>query len=252
MRNIFVIAKNTFREAIRDRILYALLGFGVIFILLDLFMARISLGDLVMIKSFGLAGIYIFGTVITIFLGASIMYKEIERRTLYFVLSKPASRTDVLLGKFVGLFAAIFFTTLLMSVVYLVIVFSQHGGFDSPALLAVFFQLLESALFVALLVFFSSIAAPLTATLCGTMILFMGHLLSSVLANAKAAGGILYKIILVVYYLFPNLEKFNLRNLVVHGIIPSGSVILLTIGYAALYVVLLLFAANLLFAKREL
>ena len=252
MRNIYVIAKNTFREAIRDRILYAILGFGLVFILLDLFIAGLSLGDWVMIKSFGLAGIYIFGLIITIFLGSSIIYKEIERRTLYFVLSKPVSRRDLILGKFSGLFAAISLTTILMAAVYAALILYVGGGFDYGGLLAVLFQILEQALFVAVLIFFSSVAAPLTATLCGTMILFVGHLLTPVLANAKQIGGLIYKFILFLYYIFPNLEKFNLRNSVVHQIIPSFESILLIIGYALLYSVILLVAANILFGKREL
>lgn len=251
-KNTFVIADITFREAIRDRILYAVLGFGMLFILSDLFVAKLALGDFVIIKSFGLAGLYIFGLAITIFLGASIIYKEIERHTLYFVLSKPVSRSDVIVGKFLGLFAAVFLTTLLMTLIYLAVVLYQGGGFDHGGLLAIFFQIAEEGFFIALLVFFSSFTAPLTSTISALMLLFVGHLLNSVLDNARQIGGLTYRMAGLFYYLLPNLEKFNIRNSVVHGVLSPPSAILLTIAYALLYSVLLLYCAVVLFKKREL
>jgi len=252
MKNIFVIAKNTFRETIRDRILYGILGFAVLYILLDLFLAKLSLGDHAMVRSFGLAGIYVFGLIITIFLGASLIYKEIERRTLYFVLSKPATPRDVVLGKFVGLTAAIALTTALMAVVYLVVVGYEVGGFDTLALLAIFFQLVEMALFVALLIFLSSISAPLTATLYAAIVLFFGHLLGAALTNARQVGGATYRLLQGLYYLLPNLEKFNLRNLVVHHIGISPGSAFVALAYAALYTALLLWGATAILKRREL
>jgi len=252
MRNIIVIAKNTFRETIRDRILYGILGFAALYILLDLFMARLALGDLVMIKSFGLAGIYLFGLMITIFLGASILYKEIERRTLYFVLSKPVSRRQVILGKFAGLFTAVIFTTALMAVIYLAVIFYEGGGFDYLGLLAIFMQVVEMGLFIALLIFFSSFAAPMTSTVCAVLVLFSGHLLDSVLKNSKLIGGLTYRLIKAAYYVLPNLEKFNIRNIVVHRVAIMPASVLWAVAYAVFYSVLLLFFASVIFKKREL
>jgi len=252
LARIVVIAKNTFKETIRDRILYAILGFAVLFILLDLFMAKLSLGDPVMIKSFGLAGIYVFGLIITVFLGSSIIYKEIERRTLYFILSKPVSRFEVVFGKFLGLFMAVALTTLLMAVVYLGIIGYETRQFDYLGLEAIFFQALEMALLVALLIFFSAMMAPMTATLSAVMLIFIGHLLDSVMQNARLIGGVVYKIALPLYYLLPNLEKFNLRNLAVHGLGISGGAALWTVGYAVLYSAVLIYCATLLLNRREL
>ena len=252
MKNVLVIARNTFRETIRDRILYGILGFAILYILLDLFLAKVALGDIVMIKSFGLAGIYVFGLVITIFLGASLIYKEIERRTLYFVLSKPVSRLDVILGKFFGLFAAVILTTALMAVVYLGVIFYEKGGFDALGLLAIGFQLLEMGFFIALLIFFSCVAAPLTATICALILLFTGHLLGTVAQNAQIIGGWTYRGVLAAYYVLPNLEKFDLRNLAVHHIVPSVHSLLLAAAYALVYAVLLLWAATALLKRREL
>ncbi len=119
-------------------------------------------------------------------------------------------------------------------------------------LLSFLFQILEEGFFVAILIFFSSVANPLTATISSTMILFIGHLLNSVLQNGKAIGGFTYFLIRAAYYLLPNLEKFNLRNMAVHQIVVSPETFFLTIGYALLYSILLLYAATLLLNRREL
>ncbi len=252
MKNILVIAKNTFRETIRDRILYGILGFSFLYIALSILLAKVSLGEIVILKSFGLAGIYIFGSIVTIFLGASIIHKEIERRTLYFVLSKPVSRLDVVLGKFLGLFAAVTLVVFIMTIVYLSVVLANGGGFDAPGLLAIFFQTLEMGLFTALLVFFSTIATPLTSTIAAVMILLGGHSISSVLRTASQIGGPLYRFIQAVYYVFPNLEKFNIRNIAVHNIPVPGTSIILTVSYATLYIAMLLYLANFFLKRKEL
>ncbi len=205
-----------------------------------------------MIRSFGLAGIYVFGMVITIFLGSSIIYKEIERRTLYFVLSKPISRTKVVMGKFLGLFLAVVLTTLCMTVIYLIVITYEGGGFDILGLLAVFFQILEEALFIAMLIFFSSFSVPLISAISSLLLLFLGHLLDSVVKSAEVFGGVIYQVFLYASYILPNLEKFNIRNAIVHEIEIPFTTTFLVIGYALLYTVIFLILANSIFRKREL
>lgn len=252
MNAAYTIAKNTFRETIRDRILYGILGFALLYLLLDLFFAKLALGDISMVKNFGLAGIYVFGLMITIFLGSSIIYKEIESRTLYFILSKPVSRAQVIIGKFAGLLGAITLTMLFMALLYVGVIAYEGGTFDYLGLLAIFLQLFEMGLFVALLIFFSSIASPLTATISAAMLLFTGHLLGAMLANASQMGGIALKFATIAYYLLPNLEKFNVRNLVTHQVAVSGEVLLATVAYACVYAGVLLTLAIVCFKRREL
>lgn len=252
MKKALVIAKNTFKETIRDKIFYGILGFAILFILLSLFLSKLSLGEVVEIKSFGLAGIYVFGLITTIFLGASIISKEIEKRSLYLVLSKPVSRFEVLLGKFIGLLSAVVLTTVLMAFVYIAVVFYGNGGFDYLGLLSIFFQILEMSIFVSLLTMLSSVLSPLSATICSVMVLFVGHLLKTALDNAARIGGLTYKAISLVYYLLPNLEKFNIRNLVVHNVSVSPGLVFLAIVYAVVYSTALLYIAKLIFERREL
>ncbi len=254
MRRILSIAINTFRSAIRERILYAVLGFAVLYLLFTIFLGTIALKDLPMIKSFGLAGIYFFGLIITIFLASSVIVKEMETRTLYFVLSKPVSRLEFILGKFLGLLLAVAVTTLVMLVIYLGVVAYQGGGFDWGALLATLFELLEIALIIAFSIFISSFSTSLSATIYTTIVVFVGHLLCSLLDNAKREhiSGWAYSLLSFVYYVLPNLEKFNLRNLVVHNLaIPLGS-LLAAAGYGLVYIALLLYVSYEIFKHKEL
>ncbi|MEK7608606.1 MAG: ABC transporter permease subunit [Patescibacteria group bacterium] len=252
MNSIWVIAKNTFKEAIRDRILYGILGFAVFYLLTDLFFARLALGDVSMVKSFGLAGIYVCGVVVTVFLGASVLYKEIESRTLYFVISKPVTRAEIVLGKFFGLFAAIALTISAMAAIYLGVVGYEAREFDMLGLLAILFELFEMGFFVALLLFFSSFASPLTATIYSSILLFSGHLLELVLENAAQIGGITLRLVSGAYYILPNLEKFNIRGLAAHHTMISWPVGISVFVYAVAYSTLLLYFAIICFKRREL
>ena len=251
-RRIIAIAANTFREAVRDRVFFGLLAFAALYIPLTIFLGKLSLGDLTMIRSFGLAGVYLSTMLMTVLLGASLLSTDIARRTLYFVLAKPVSRAEVVLGKFCGLFAAIAATTTFMAGGGLAGGACPGGGVDGAGLLAIGMGLVEVGLFIALLLALSAVLAPLTATICAAIVLVTGHLVDSALATAARFGGALQTFLLTLHYLFPNLEKFDLRDLVVHNIVPDGTALLFAVGYGAVYAGFLLVLAILLFERREL
>lgn len=252
MNKILVIAKNTFKEAIRDRILYAILAFAILFIASTILLGSLSLGeDIKVIRDFGLAGIYIFGLIITIFLGTTLIFKEIERRTIYIVLSKPVSTYQVIVGKFLGLFASVLLTIILMAGVYLIIVASKGGGFDSRGLLAVVFELFEIMVFISLTILFSSFAKPFSAMIYSVLIVFIGHSLSLLTKYGDKIGGIFKFLSVILYYLLPNLEKFNIRNLVIHSQNISLTQIILAFFYALLYSSILLILANSALKRQE-
>ena len=253
MKNIFVIAKNTFRAAIRDRILHGIFVFALLFIVFTIFLGSISLGeDLMVIRSIGLAGIYLFGMIITIFLASSLISLEIERRTLYLILSKPVSTLELVLGKFAGLFAAIVLITLCMAAVYLGVVWFKGGGLDIASFQAIVLQLFESGLFVAITMLFSTFATPFAAAIYGILVLYIGHSLSILMQYAQYRAVPIKVVAQAVYYIVPNLEKFNVRNAIVHQIMPTAGMIVLAGLYAALYAMVLLYLAKQLLAKKDL
>ena len=253
MNNIWVIAKNTFKETIRDRILYGILGFAVLFLLSTLFFASISLGeDVKMVQDLGLAGIYVFSVIIAIFLGSSLIYKEIEKRTLYIMLSKPVSTAHFIIGKYLGLLLSLLLNLGLMSIIYLAVVLFEKGGFDYLAIWSILLNFFELSIFIALTILFSTLTTPLASTIYSIVVLYIGHSISLVKKAAEKSPQIIKLLADCIYYIFPNLEKFNIRNFIVYGVHPTPSQIIYPLLYSVLFTAILLWLANLLLKKRDL
>ena len=252
LHTLFVIARSTFIENVRDKVLYGILLFAFLFTTFTLFLGSISLGEnTYVIRSLGLAGIYLFGLLITIFLATALVFKEIEHKTLYFILSKPVSRWQVVVGKFCGLWVSVAASVVGMFAVYLCVVWYQGGGFDVGAMYAVAYQLLELMVIIALSIFFSTYARPLASVVYVVTFLYIGHSLGLLLGIAKDTP-VLHGAAMGLYYALPNLEKFNIREAVLHGALPplEGGVVVAL--YSVLYAALLLVGASLLLGRREL
>lgn len=253
MSNILTIAKNTFKETIRERILYGILAFALLFLISTIFFGSISLGeDIRVIKDFGLAGIYIFSIIITIFLGTSLIQKELEKKTIYIILSKPVSTLEFLLGKFFGLLASIKLNVILMTAVYLAIVAIKGGGFDYLSLFAILLLIFELSIFVAITILFSTFATPLAGAFYSIIVIYIGHSLSILKKSAAKSSIFVQYITDAVYYIFPNLEKFNIRNSVVYGSMPNAGQIIYPIIYSIFFTIILLWLANIALKKQEL
>jgi Cu-processing system permease protein len=254
MKNIWIIAKNTLKLEIRDKILYGIIVFGVLYVFFGLFLADLVLKELPMVKSFGLAGIYFFNAIIALFLGTTSFFKDVDRKVVYFILSKPVSRAQFLLGKFFGLCMVLFVTTAILAVAYLGLVAYEHGGFDAMGLLAVLMQFFEMALFIAFALFISTFSSSLLSIVYTSAVFFLGHIVSSLLEDAKQikVTGVQYALVQMLYYVFPNLEKFDIRNLAVHNVALPFAAFGLTFAYAAVYIIFLLAAAIVVFNKKEI
>jgi ABC-type transport system involved in multi-copper enzyme maturation permease subunit len=254
MKNLIVIAKNTLKLEIRGKILYGLIVFALLYILFQFFLADLVFKELPMVRSFGLAGIYFFNAIIALFLGTTSFFKDIDRKVAYFVLSKPVSRAQFLLGKFLGLCAVLLLTTAILAVAYLGLIAHEGGGFDSLGLLAIFMQFIEMTLFVAFALFVSTFSSSLLSIVYTSAVFFLGHIVSALITDAQAVGiaGAKYAMVEALYYVFPNLEKFDIRNLAIHNVATPFAAVALAMAYAALYIVLLLFAAIWIFDKKEI
>lgn len=252
MSNILSIAKNTFRQTIRDRVLYGILAFAILFLLSTTLFGSISLGeDIKVIKDFGLAGIYIFSIIIAIFLGVSLIHQEIEKKTVYVIFSKPVSPIQFILGKFFGLWISITLNIVLMSIIYLLIVRLNSGGWDWISLLSILLLIFELAIFISLTILFSSFTAPLAGTIYSIIILYIGHSLGLLKQYATKYGQAYRYFVDAIYYIFPNLEKFNIRNEIVHGVIPTSDQIIYPALYAILYSTILLWLATLAIKNQD-
>jgi ABC-type transport system involved in multi-copper enzyme maturation permease subunit len=254
LTNILAVAKNTFRETSRDRILLSGLFVSIAIILFTLFIASISLEQSTrMIVDFSVTAIYALQMFVAIFIGSMLIYKEIERRTFYLLLPKPITRTEIVIGKCLGLTLTTILVTLLSTSVLYVTLFIQSGHiFFYPILLSVFLSTLEAVLLILISILFSGITSPILAAVSTLSLYFVGH-----------AGNIFRFIFMTtdipliatitkgIYFVLPNLEKFNTRNDIVYGTTPSLSIIAVTVLYALSYALLLVIITQIAFKKKD-
>ena len=254
MRNIWIIAKTTFRTETRSKLLYGILIFAFLYLFFEIFLAELVLRELPMVKSFGLAGIYFFNAIVALFLGTTSFFRDVERKVVYFILAKPVSRAQFLLGKFFGLCLVLLLATAILGAGYLGLVAYEHGGFDGLGLLAIFMQYLEMALFIAFALFVSTFSSSLLSIVYTSAVFFIGHVVSQLVTDARQIGlkGVQLFLVQALYYVFPNLEKFDVRTLAIHDVAMPFRAVALAFAYAAAYGAFLLSAAIWIFDKKEL
>jgi ABC-type transport system involved in multi-copper enzyme maturation permease subunit len=254
MSNIFIIAKNTFNVEVRDKIIYAVFGFAILYFFLMEFMSQLVLGELPMVKSFALLGVYFFNVIVALFLGTTSFYKDIERKIVYFILSKPVSRSQFIIGKFLGLCAVILFSSVVMGIDYMFLIYVVSHTIDFLGLLAIAMQFLEMSLFIAFAMFVTTFSSSILSIVFTSAVFFIGHVVSSLLSAASSMGIGGFKLILIklMYYILPNLEKFDIRNIAIHPVQLPFLNFFFAFCYALFYIALLLFSAILIFKKKEL
>lgn len=251
------VAVNTFREAVRDRVLYNLIFFALMMIGAAILVGEISIGvERLVIVNLGLSAISIFGIIMAIFIGVGLVYKEMEKRTLYSLLAKPIRRWEFLAGKFAGLLLTLVVNTALMTLglaLALFYVSRSFGRADVAILTAVYFILLELALITALALFFSCFSSPMLSTLYTLGIYVAGVFAPDIRGVSEySQSPAMAALARFVYYLLPNFHNFNVIAAAAHGETIPFSLVWRNTLYAALYVTLILVAASAVFSGRNL
>lgn len=248
------IALTTFRELVRNRILTLILLFSILLIAFSQVLATLSLGQTNrIIVDFWLAMIELSGLIATIFVGGQILYKEIEWKTLYLILSKPIRRSEFILGKFLGFSAVLFLIVFLQTGVLTGLLWYESIPLDPLVFVAAASIFFKVAIAFAAILFFSTFSMPLLA-ICFTIgVYIVGHGLAGVLDMA-----IRYKQVMVVQItqallvIFPNFEALSVaKNTIGTPIWLPASFFMTNIGLAILYIVILLGFACLIFEKKR-
>ncbi|HUD20581.1 MAG TPA: ABC transporter permease subunit [Candidatus Saccharimonadales bacterium] len=249
---IRAIAYNTTRETIRDKLLYSLIAFAVLVIAGSLLAGSVSLGqDVRVIESFGLTATLVFLLIITIFIGTQLVWREVERKTIYMALSKPVSREAFYLGKFFGLALTVAISAIMMGMIFLILIAVKTHGLNVSALWAVLFIILEAWLLIAAGLMFSSFTSPIASAIYTFCLVLIGHSSSTVWSVAQKSRLVIKAPLEFVYYIFPNLEKFNLRNEVVYNFHPSATQVLAVLLYFVAYTTFLLLLGLAIFRRDE-
>src|SRR5262249_39776184 len=159
------ITLNTFREAVQDRILYNIIIFVLLLVASAPLFGQISIGlERLILVNVGLSSISLFGVVIAIFVGIGLVSKEIEKKTLYTILSRPVRRWEFIVGKYFGLLMTLVVNTALMTVgFYIALLVTAHtlNRADAALLIAIYFIILQFMIMVALTLLFSSFSTPI-------------------------------------------------------------------------------------------
>jgi Cu-processing system permease protein len=247
------VALNTFRESLRDRVLITLIIFAVLVMGGARVIQPLALGEEAkIIKDLGLSAITLFSVLIAVLVGGRIVYREIEKRTIYVMLAKPVRRWEFILGKYLGLMAVLVVSLAVMTAAFYVILLILGVGAPLYLLLAVLMTLFELAILTAVAVLFSTFSTPITGAVFTFAVYFVGHLTRDLrLLAAMSPSPVVKAVSYFSYYVLPNLSNFNIRPEVVYGAVLDPYALLLSGAYAVVYTATLLLLAVVVFNRRE-
>jgi ABC-type transport system involved in multi-copper enzyme maturation permease subunit len=256
LHRISTIALHTFKQSVRDKVLYNLVVFALLLTAASILFGEISIGiEQVILVNLGLSAIAVFGLLISVFIGISLVSREIERRTLYNVLSKSVARWEFILGKYLGLFLTLLVNTAIMTAGFFIALFYQSprlGRVDLGSLEAIYFILLELALVIGVALLFSCVSSPALAALFTFCVFVIGNLLEDVRWFGHVSGSaVATHLAGILYYLLPDFRDFNIVSSVAHGSLISGRILVSTSLYALLYAAILISASIMIFEERE-
>jgi ABC-type transport system involved in multi-copper enzyme maturation permease subunit len=257
MNRAGVVALNTFREAVRDRVLYSLVFFALLMMAAAILVGQISIGiENLVIVSLGLSAISVIGLLIAIFIGVGLVYKEMDKRTLYALLAKPVHRWEFLLGKFAGLVLTLAVNTAAMAAgLFVVLLFVKHSleRADVAIVIAVYFILLKLALIVALAMLFSCFTTPLLSILFTSGLYLAGLFVQEMRTfHTRTPNPALEGVLRSLSYFLPNFQNFDVMAAATHGRTIPGSLILENTMYTLVYCLIVMLTAAAVFSRRNL
>lgn len=253
MRRILTIAQMAFTETVRDKILYSILVFALAMIGSSTILVTLSVGgEGRIVKNLGLASITLFGLFIAVFIGINLVSREIERRTIFSLLSKPVRRAEFLVGKFLGLGLTLAVNLGIMAAGLMLLAWALEDHWTPRILLAAGFTLVELLVLTATAILFSTFSTPTLSAIYTLLVFVIGRLSADLMAFATQFGGASLKAMAVgLYYLLPNLSRFNLSGAVANDLLLDPGALALTAIYGALYAAALLAIAIAVFQRRD-
>jgi ABC-type transport system involved in multi-copper enzyme maturation permease subunit len=267
MRSIAIIAGGVFRDSIRDRIGYGLVFFSMMLMASSFLLAQLTAGqDVKIIKDLGLAAASGIGLFIAIFFGIGLVTKEVERRSIYSLLSKPVTRPQFVIGKYLGLVLTLLINLSIMVAAFYGVLWyldvttvpsaktAWEASAMDPRMLKAFALIgVELMLITATAIFFSTFSSPFLSVALTFAVYIVGHFGE----DLKNLGAIVKSSVLPlvakgVYYVMPNLSALDVKSAVVHGLPVSGTSMLLATGSVLLYIATLLVGSIVIFSRRDL
>ena len=253
---ITAIARNAFREAVRDRVLYNLVLFVLLLTAVAIFIGELSGGqERKIIVDLGLSAMLLFGVFIAIFVGVGLVYKEIERRTIYAIFSKPVGRGEFLVGKYFGLCLTLLVNVVVMGIGVSLALMYVSRGWDPlivnvwPAVLLIY---LELTILTGVALLFSSFSSPALSALLTFFVFIIGHFSADLKSLSVSLGSTGARVLFgALYYVLPNLANYSFITPAAHGSSPPPVFVATVTVYAVIYVTIILAMATLIFSRRN-
>lgn len=219
MKPIYIIAVNTFREIIRDRILYGIIVFALLLISMSLALGQLTFAEQARISAnFGFTGIHISAVVLAIFVGSTLVAREIDKKTILTILVRPLSRLQFVIGKALGLIFVISFVISCLALVLMAVFYGLKVDINFLFFIGLYGVLLEAIILLAYSLLFSSFTRPIMVVSSTAGVFFIGHWLNDLKFFAEKSDSIVFKQFeTIVKYIVPNFERFNWRSLVIYN-----------------------------------
>ena len=253
MGRVATIALNTFRESLRDRILYNLLFFALLLMGFSVLLGDFTIAEQKkIVTDLGLAAINLVGVAIAIFVGIGLVSKEIERRTVYTIMARPISRSQFILGKYLGLALTLLVNLGIMLVVFLATLLMDRVPIQAGLFQAVQLIYVELLLITALALFFSTFSSSAVSAMMTLGLYVIGHLTADLKGvAAKSSSEVVKAVMTGLYYMCPNLEALNIKGLAAQGAAVPLSYQALASAYGMVYAAALIVAACAVFSRRD-
>ena len=247
------IAVNTLKEIIRNKFLYLILIFALLFIILSVSLGKLTIGESEkIILDFWIALIEIFWVIGVLFVWSQLLFKEIEWKTIFLILSKPIQRYEFILGKFFGFAGVITLITLLQSILFLLVLFIKNIPIDSLVLFSLFFIILKLFILIGLVLFFSTFISPILTIFITIMVYLIAHSFSVLISLFQSFQ---YNSLAIwvwfVQLAFPPFEALNIKDTIGTFITFSGMYFVQNIAYAIVYLAVILVFTCLIFNKKK-
>ncbi len=266
MHAVSHVALNVFKESVRDRVLYSLVAFASLLMGISYLIGQLTAGqDIKIIKDLGLAAIATFGLLIAVFIGIGLVWKEVDRRSIYSLLTKPVRRHEFIIGKYAGLALTLAVNVAIMTVVFYAVLAYMNTQFpenvravwpapavDPGMLRAIGLIFVELLLVTAIALFFSTFSSPFLSAALTFGLWVIGHFNADLRSfEAVLDSPVAASLARALYYVLPNFAAFDIKTQVVYALPVPASYLVTTAAYGALYVALLLTAAVMIFARRD-
>jgi len=249
---MFNIALNTFKEIVRNRFLYLIVFFAFVFILFSIALGRLTIGESSkVIVDFGIAMIEIFWLIWVLFVGSQLLFKEVEGKTIFLILSKPISRRDFILGKYLWFSAVILLLFMMQALLFLWVLLFQWILIELLILWSLLFTLFKLLILLAIVFFLSSFTNPMLTILLSLIVYIISHSFSLLLMMFGRIGDIFLLLVQIVQLLFPPLEALNVKDLIWSFDILPLTYFLFNSFYTLTYIWLLLFLTVVIFSRKK-